>query len=126
MLLAMVMFCISLEHSLSKAPEEITSSMTRSGYQDDIYLVGNLVLAARNWSSLVRVFAEDGHIVNLKKTEAYLPCLDDVPSSALPPDLEVLFQQISRCRGGFKCLGSAAQGRYEYFLALTNLLLHQC
>ena len=113
MLLAMVMFCLSLEHSFSKIPCEINGAISRVGYQDDTYLVGNFHTISVNWPVYLRAFASCGHIVNTNKSEGYLPCMDRVSTHALPSALRTLFQSIARSTGGFKCLGSAAQGQLE-------------
>ena len=120
-LLAMVMFCMSLEQSYSNMPVGLQDAVTRVGYQDDTYLVGNLKLVSNHWPSMIDAFATGGHIVNLVKTEAYLPCLENTPTEALQPELGRLFERIPRAVGGFKCLGNAAQGSLEYLLGPFQL-----
>lgn len=121
MLFAMVAFCFSLGNSFDALPADVSKSFIRPGYQDDTYLMGNLCEIASHWDCICGTFASDGHLINLVKSEGYLPCMDKVTTEALPTVLRNMFSSICRSIGGIKCLGSAAQGRFESFLGPYQL-----
>ena len=118
---AMIMFCFSLEQAFQQSPPELSTFMTRTGYQDDQYLVGNVMSLAKIWDPLVNALAACGHSVNFQKTSAYLPCWDSIDTVDMPQDIRCLLSKIICSTKGFRAIGSAAQGRFENFLGPSQL-----
>ena len=118
---AMIMFCLSLEHAFKQIPQQLSQHIVRSGYQDDQYLVGNMVELADLWDPLVEALHLSGHKINLSKSEIYMPCLDSISTRDLPDSLRSFASKLRRSVGGVRALGSAAQGQFESILGPYQL-----
>ena len=117
----MLMFCFSLEYSFDQLSPAVSALITRVGYQDDQYLVGNVLEIAPHWSTILEALGAGGHNLNMIKSEVYLPRLDNIPTDCLPSALQTLLNLLKRSVGGIKCLGSAAEGRMETLLGPFGL-----
>ena len=121
---AMLLFCFALEDSMDAMPEEVQSKVTRVGYQDDTYLVGNAFVSERNWGNICAAFEAGGHKLNSSKTCAYLPCWVGTPTDQLPAVLQSWFACITRSTQGLATMGCAAQGSCESVLGPFQYALH--
>ena len=111
--LAMIMFCMSLEHSMDAMPQPVKDHVARVGYQDDTYFVGNMYTLASEWDGVNEAFASGGHRLNGTKSSVFLPCWNDVPTAGMPQILQQWLAQICRSSNGLATMGCAAQGTFE-------------
>ena len=106
---------------MDQLPLTLRADIVRCGYQNDTYLIGNLARLAPEWPTIVEVFRKEGHEVNESKSEAFLPCADQIPTESLPSALGLLFTRRKRATGDIKTLGSFAQGVMESMLGPYGL-----
>ena len=111
--LAMIMFCMSLEQSMDAMPQPVKDHVSRVGYQDDTYFVGNMYTLASEWDGVNEAFASGGHRLNGTKSSVFLPCWNDVPTAGMPQILQQWLAQICRSSNGLATMGCAAQGTFE-------------
>eukprot|EP00973_Karenia_brevis_P037190 5126946-Karenia_brevis.AAC.1 len=69
---------------MRKGLQQTQDGLATPKYQDDSYLVGKVVMMASSWQQLTEAFAADGHELNLRKSEIWIPGCDDIPSTSLP------------------------------------------
>ena len=118
-----VMFCLALKRSMREGTHSSGQNLAKPKYQDDSYLVGNLQVVVDMWSGLTSALLKKGHVLNLLKTEFWIPGCDDMPLSSLPENVGGFSSLVPRSTGGIKVMGCAAQGESEAVLGHLQMRL---
>eukprot|EP00973_Karenia_brevis_P073089 10150688-Karenia_brevis.AAC.1 len=62
------------------------------------------------WPEVKRCLAEAGHVLNVIKSEIWIPGCDQIDVSVMPEGVRDFCMDIKRAYGGITIMGSAAQG----------------
>ena len=87
-------------------------TIAKPKYQDDSYLVGKLTSICDVWEQLRGQMAADGHVLNLRKCEVWIPGADTLTEDQLTPDAFCVLSMLPRTTEGIQVMGGAAQGDY--------------
>eukprot|EP00973_Karenia_brevis_P092179 12411136-Karenia_brevis.AAC.1 len=82
--LVTILFCCFLRRSFRSAVT--TETVQKPKYQDDNYFVGKLTEMASFWGPLLAQMSSDGHVINLRKSELWIPGGETVRPAHLTQD----------------------------------------
>eukprot|EP00973_Karenia_brevis_P026450 3648938-Karenia_brevis.AAC.1 len=116
-----VIFCCSLKRSMRQGLAENGEEIAKPKYQDDSYLAGKLGDIANEWEKLQAALTEGGHVLNMRKSEFWIPGADGLPTEDLPEEMGHFASMLPRAYGGLMIMGNAAQGDFKAMLGPDQL-----
>ena len=110
-----VLFCCSTRRALRNAfsETEVIDTVPKPAYQDDQYLLGAMCDLAKVFPRLKIELAAGVHVINMSKTEIWIPGSDRMATESLAVECAQMFADIRRPYGGMKVMGCAAQESLE-------------